>query len=120
MDLAHQWGSDLQLGPDGDLLLASGTLEGTQRVLRRILTGSGGYIWERGYGGNVPGMIGGLASEQQVEGRIRSQMLREDAVAAQPPPVVTVSPLANGKSVVIQYVDAKTGQPALLTFDTNK
>jgi hypothetical protein len=46
-DLAHQWGSDLEFGPTGDLAVLGGSALGQQRVLRRLLTSPLDYIWQR-------------------------------------------------------------------------
>lgn len=54
-DLSHQWGSDLLIGPTGDLATASGTELGQQRVLRRLLTNASDYIWHLGYGAGLAG-----------------------------------------------------------------
>ncbi len=115
-DLAHQWGGDLAFSPAGDMATVSGSKEGQQRVLRRILTISGNYIWELNYGGGAPALVGSLSTPQQVEATMRAQMLLEDAVSQLPPPVVNVAAIPGGLSVSIRYVDAKTGDPVTLAF----
>ena len=46
-DLAHQFGADLVAGATGDLAVVDGPALGRQRVLRRLLTNPGDYIWQR-------------------------------------------------------------------------
>jgi hypothetical protein len=55
-----------------------------------------------------------------VEALVRSQMLQEAAVAADPPPQVTIGTILNGISVIVQYNDAQTGEPVLIGFDVNR
>ena len=52
-DISHQWGSDLSIGPTGDFALVSGAILGQQRVLRRLLTNPGDYIWHPDYGAGL-------------------------------------------------------------------
>jgi hypothetical protein len=120
MDLAHFYGGDLSLTPSGGLATVSGTKEGEQRVLRRILTLQGNDIWEGDYGGNVPALIGSAATPSAVEGELRVQMLAEAVVAQVPPPTVKVMPFGNGgQAVTIRYVDAATGDAGFLSFQAS-
>jgi phage baseplate assembly protein W len=117
MDLAHWYGGDLARTPAGDLATVTGTLEGEQRVLRRILTLQGNYIWQPDYGGAVPALIGSLAQPAQIEAELRVQMLYEAVVAQVPPATVQVKAAGSGaQAVAIRYVDAATGGPGLLSF----
>ena len=45
LDISHYWGEDLGIGPTGDLGLAAGSPQVQQRILRRLLTNPGDYIW---------------------------------------------------------------------------
>ena len=60
-DIAHQWGSDLLTSSVGDLASVSGPLLGQQRVLRRLLTNPGDYIWQLDYGAGLARFIEELA-----------------------------------------------------------
>jgi phage baseplate assembly protein W len=115
-DISHVVGSDLALGPTGDLAAVSDPSLGQQRVLRRLLTNPGEYIWNLTYGAGLPGMVGRPVNPTSIQGLITSQMLRESAVAQSPLPQVTVSS-DNGVIVYayVQYVDAATGQTQVLT-----
>lgn len=120
-ELSHWWGSDLSLGPTNDLAVANGTLQGQQRVLRRLLTAQSSYIWQLLYGAGLPAYVGRPVSVRAVRGLVRAQILKEAAVAPDPTPVITVTmPTPGVMSVTVQYVDANTGSPSVLSFDVNQ
>jgi hypothetical protein len=115
-DISHVVGSDLALGPTGDLAAVSDPSLGQQRVLRRLLTNPEDYIWNLTYGAGLPGMVGQPANPAAIQGLITSQMLQEAAVAQSPLPQVTVSSDNNGTVYAyVQYADADTGQTQVLT-----
>jgi phage baseplate assembly protein W len=119
-DLALQWGSDLTIGPTGDLALVSGSLLGQQRVLRRLMTNPGDYIWQLDYGAGLAQFIGRPSNISQIEAVIRSQIFKESAVARTPEPTITVQLGSSGGTgtvyVQILYVDAPSGQTQVLSF----
>jgi phage baseplate assembly protein W len=119
-DLSHQWGSDLSLGPTGDVASASGQLLGQQRVLRRLLTNPGEYIWQLDYGAGLARFIGRPVNPQQISAIVRSQIFKEASVARQPEPVINVQVSPGGAAgtvyVYIRYVDADSGQTQVLSF----
>jgi hypothetical protein len=119
-DLFCWWQQDLTILPNGDLLTVEGTIEGEQRVLRRLLTNAGDYIWHLEYGAGLPKYVGSPVVPDEVNAVILSQMMLEDAVAQQPLPQVDTTPIANGISTDIKYVDADTGKPVTLGFDVNE
>ena len=116
-DIWHQWGSDLMVGPTGDLASVAGALLGRQRVLRRLLTNPGDYIWQLGYGAGLAQFVGRPANALQIRAVIRSQIFQEAAVARMPEPVIEVASDDIGAVYVdIRYVDAVTGQTQVLSF----
>jgi phage baseplate assembly protein W len=116
-DVFHQFGSDLVPGPTGDLVLASGSIAGQQRVLRRLLTNPGDYIWQPTYGAGLGQFVGTPTSPAQIRAVIRSQVFKEAAVACTPEPVVDVTSDAGGTFYVhIRYADATTGATQILSF----
>lgn len=123
-DLYHYIGADLQASGAGDFQTVSDTLRGQQRVLRRLLTNPGEYIFHPTYGAGLPAKIGSVANIGEIKALVRGQMLLESAVAQSPAPVVNVAQIASasggGFSISIQYVDATTGQPVTLAFDVNR
>jgi phage baseplate assembly protein W len=122
-DISHQWGSDLAVGPTGDLASVSGPLLGQQRVLRRLLTSPGNYIWQLDYGAGLARFIGQPVNALQIRAVVRSQIFKEAAVARSPEPVIDVqaSPdAATGAVYVhIRYVDAPSGQTQTLSFSVS-
>lgn len=119
-DVFHQWGSDLMLGPTGDLATVSGTLLGQQRVLRRLLTNPGDYIWQLDYGAGLGQFVGTPANPLQIRAIVRSQIFKEPAVAPSPEPLIDVDPLPAGGStgvyVHLRYCDSDSGQTQPLSF----
>ncbi len=109
-DIAHIWGSDITLGPAGDLALASGLEEGRQRVLRRLMTTLRNHIWHLEYGGSLPLAVGQPADADAIEGVVRQQLSLEACVAATPEPGVSVATDGQGGTFLqVTYTDAGTG-----------
>jgi hypothetical protein len=119
-DLSHQWGSDLTVGPTGDLAVIDGSLLGQQRVLRRLLTNAGDYIWQLAYGAGLPQFIGEPVSAARIAAVVRGQIFQESVVARTPEPVIEVQLAPDGLPttvyVYIRYVDAPSGQTQTLSF----
>ena len=122
-DIAHQWGSDLTIGSTGDLTTVSGATLAQQRVLRRLLTNPGDYIWQLDYGAGLARFIGQPGNALQIRAIVRSQIFKEASVARTPEPVIDVSfgPAGATGTVYmhIRYVDADTGQTQLLSFSVS-
>ena len=114
-DVSHVWGQDLQLGPTGDLAVVSADNEVQQRILRRLLTNLGDYLWQLGYGAGLPAQVGRVADGALIGAVIRQQLLLEPTVAPSPEPVVTVTASADGTVMVtIRYADATTGNTVVV------
>lgn len=123
MDIYHQWGADLITGPTGDLALATDAQRGQQRVLRRLLTSPGDYLWHPEYGAGLARFIGRPGNAGQVRAVIRGQIFKEAAVARTPEPVIDVefSPAGAVGTVFVQirYVDAPSGLTQFLSFSVS-
>ena len=119
-DIYEYVGDDIQTSPTGDLATVEGTLEGQQRVLRRLLTAPGSYIWHPTYGAGLGQFIGKPQTAAQIQGIVRAQMLLEASVAQNPAPTVSVTFTPSGVFTVnIGYVDAQTGTSLTLSFDVD-
>jgi phage baseplate assembly protein W len=122
-DIFHQWGSDVGTGPTGDLALAVDQVVGQQRILRRLLTNPGDYIWHPTYGAGLAGFIGQPANALQIRALVRSQIFKEATVARNPEPTIDVVVSPGGASgdvyLHISYVDAQSGQTQILTFSAS-
>lgn len=116
-DLSLTVGGDLGVGPTGDLALVDGPTRGLQRVLRRLITVASTYLFHLDYGAGLPARVGDLALVDGLTALIRAQIFLEAAVAADPAPTITVSPILNGVFVAITYTDAATGLAQTLSFE---
>ena len=119
-DLAHFIGDDLSVSATGDIQQVDGLSQTSQRVLRRLLTNQGDYIWHPNYGAGLGRRVGTLLDIPGITGLIRSQILLEANVARSPAPVIVVTPLVGGLAVRIKYYDGATGLLATLNFDVNR
>ena len=118
-DIQHICGYDLSIGSSGDLASVSGDEAVRERVLRRLLTSRGAYIWQLSYGGGLASFVGQVANTVIVESVVRSQMLLEAAVARQPLPTVSLSTAGSGiVAATVTYASAATGkvQQPLVAF----
>ena len=116
-DLSHQYGGDLAVGPGGDLAVVAAASLGQQRVLRRLLTNPGDYLWNPSYGAGLAQFVGQPASAARIRSVIRSQIFQESAVARQPEPAIDVQVDAAGTvTVQVRYADSATGQTQVLSF----
>lgn len=116
-DLSMTFGGDLVFGNAGDLALADASVLTEQRVLRRLLTNPGSYIWQVSYGAGL-GQFVGAAGQAATAGAVaRAQMADEVRVATTPPPQISVD-TNNGAGLVmtIAYQDAATGQAGVLAL----
>ena len=120
-DLSHEFGADLLAGPTGDLAVAEGAAQDRQRVLRRLLTNPGDYIWQPEYGAGLGRFVGSPAAPERIRAVVRSQIFREPAVARSPEPVVEVrSDGQGGVFVAIRYADAGSGETQSLGFSVGE
>lgn len=120
-DVSHICGQDLQLSATGDLLLVDGTVLGEQRVLRRLLTNRGDYVFHLDYGASLPARVGDLLNIPDLNAAIRAQIFQEAVVSQSPPPTIEVIKSGIGSVVInITYQDAFTGQQASLSFDPSQ
>lgn len=116
-DISLSFGGDLVVGPTGDLGLCDGPALTQQRVLRRLLTNAGSYIWQLAYGAGLGQFVGQPGAPAVIQAIARSQILSEAAVSNNPPPVISAVPAGDGTvSLTITYTDAVTQQTSSLSF----
>lgn len=121
-DLFHYWGGDLSVSITGDLQAVAGTIRGQQRVLRRLLTNPGDYIFHPKYGGGLPQYVGLPLNIPKITAVIRTQLTLEAVVSRSPLPQISVSQSASDYTaftVSINYVDAVTAKPIVLAFSVS-
>lgn len=117
VDLYLDAGGDLLLSPSGDIQTVADPLKTQQRIIRRLLTNLGGYIWNPLYGAGLPQFIGQPIAVPTITAIVQAQIALESTVAQNPAPVVTVTSQPTGVvTVSIVYTDAATGQSSTLTF----
>ena len=112
------WGGDLGSSETGDIVVVGRPELGTERVLQRLLTNPGTYIWHPEYGAGLGQLVGQPVDVVGVQALIRSQMRLEAAVARSPEPVVAVQADPTGSlSVQVRYADADTSESRTLNFE---
>ena len=120
LDIGHQWGADFDVSANGDLAVVAGPPAVTQRVLRRLLTNPGDYIWNIYYGAGLPKFVGGTDSHDKIAAIARSQMLLETAVENVPPPEIIISgperTVTGTLELTIRYGDRSSGQRNSVTL----
>lgn len=118
-DISHLWGNDLAFSPTGDLAAADIPTLTQQRVLRRLLTNPGDYIWALDYGAGLANFVGQPGAAAAIRAAIRGQIFKEAAVAQTPEPVIDLQPDPSGSIYVhIRYADAATSITQTLAFTT--
>ena len=118
-DLVHFWGNDLSWSSTGDLAITNTPSLTQQRVLRRLLTAPGEYIWSLGYGAGLSAFVGQPGAAIAIAAAIRGQMFKEAAVAQSPAPVIDLVPDQMGSLYVsIRYADAIAGTTETIAFVT--
>ena len=59
-DVSHMYGNDLTAANNGDLAVSTLTQLGQERVIRRLMTSQGQYIFQLDYGAGLPAYLGTL------------------------------------------------------------
>jgi len=116
-DIAQQYGADLVVAAGGDLAVVDGTARGQLRVLRRLLTNPGDYIWNPSYGAGLGQFVGQPVAAARMRAVIRSQIFQEATVARSPEPVIDLAVDPTGAvAVTVRYADAQSGATQVLAF----
>jgi phage baseplate assembly protein W len=119
MDIAHEWSSDLSLDNYNDIKMVDGLNETNQRILRRLLTNPGEYLWHQDYGAGLGRYVGvALNTEvlQEITQLIISQMYLETSVAKTPIPTVTLVESIGQLECTIVYFNLAQDQLSTLNF----
>ncbi|KHK58093.1 phage tail protein [Ralstonia sp. A12] len=119
-DVNHWVGDDIGVSPTGDLGLASADLRTQQRIVRRLVTNPGDYLFHTDYGAGLPQRIGQTLDIAALRGLIRTQTALEAGVAQTPEPQVDVTAITGGVSVRILYSSSITREPVSLQFNVSK
>jgi len=119
-DISQNFGDDFSFSARNDLLTVADVDKSKQRILRRLLTNPGDYIWHPQYGAGLQQFIGqSLSSDRfdEIRSLITSQMFLEESVAKAPAPVILLQTIQGGLFVQINYTHASTQNQVMLTFD---
>ena len=117
-DVHLVWGEDCSSSETGDLRVVGRPELGTERVLRRLLTNPGAYVWHPEYGAGLARFVGRPVDAVGMQALIRAQMRLEAAVAREPEPVIDVRAEVTGTlSVQIRYADADTSEARALNIE---
>lgn len=118
-DLYNNFGEDIPLNPTNDLDRVSETLRSKQRVLRRLLTNPGDYIWHPDYGAGLPLYVGkplNSDTESKIQSVILSQIFLEASVSKNPTPQISLQTSGQSLLIRIDYTVNPYGDPTTLTF----
>lgn len=115
-DLEMSWSGDLAVSPTGDLAVVTDPSLGTERVLRRLMTNPGDYIWHADYGAGLGQFVGRPINLAGVEALIRIHMALEPAVSATPESIISASTdVSGGLYLQIRYKDSATSVSSSLS-----
>lgn len=116
-DIDHWVGSDPNLSKSNDMGAVVSGSKSQQRILRRLLTNPGGYVWHPSYGAGILQHIGDTdANLQIIEGIIIAQAQLEQGVSQSPPPSVTFDISGDDVTANIQYTEQATNSRQFLSF----
>ena len=101
------WSGDLCIGPSGDIATDSVQTELQSRLVRRLLTNPGSYVWHLNYGAGLGAFVGDTYSPRLIDNTIQNQLQYEILVASSPVPLIQIGLTSSGDffttSVTIQY-----------------
>lgn len=118
IDLHLIWGEDLETSTLGGLSEVHEPQLGTERVLRRLLTNPGAYVWHPEYGAGLAQYVGQPVDPESIQSVVLEQMRLEAAVAASPEPVVRVQSDGSGSLFLqVRYADANTADSLTLNIE---
>ena len=119
-DASLLWGTDLDPSPVGDIAVVNDAALGQQRLLRRLLTNPGDYLWQPSYGAGLGQFVGRPYDVSDVKAAIRSQIFQEKIVARTPEPKIDAEVSQDGTVYVkITYVESTSGSSQLLSFSVS-
>jgi phage baseplate assembly protein W len=114
-DFNTPWGGDLSLSATGGLELISGANLTSQRLIRRLMTNPGDYIFEPSYGAGLPSYVGRPIQAKTIAGIAKAQAAMEATVES----VTSVTVFAitvNSFGLTIIYIPRSGGGPQILSY----
>lgn len=119
MDIYHVIGNDLQLNASNDLAFVFDTDETNQRIMRRLFTNKGTYIWNPTWGASIPWTIGetlSVAAYKQIVNDVTAAVLEDKDVAQDPAPEITLDTTDNGLICFIRYYNTSSDKHDTISF----
>jgi len=119
VDIDQTYGNDIQVSSSGDLRTVSGSEFGKQRIIRRLLTPTGAYIFHTDYGCGIQLKIGEpltTALFEEIKTDIYSNIYKESRVAKVPTPQIVLQEIFNGLLCQITYTDTATNELEIISF----
>jgi len=108
-------GGLLQVGANGDLLTVTGPTLTQQRVIRRLLTNPGAYLWHLNYGAGLAYYIGKPNMPNKVSAVVAAQLALDETVAQSPVPTGVVTTGQTGvTTLTVSYTPIATGVPVTI------
>lgn len=114
------WSGDLTLSSTGDLAMIVDPSLGTERILRRLMTNPGDYLWNPDFGAGLSQYIGRPIDTHEMQALIRVQMRLEAAVSTATEPIISVSSSSGGLFVQIQYEDSTTAASSVIAANISE
>jgi hypothetical protein len=115
------WGGDLETNATGDICVQTVDIELQQRLVRRLLTNPGAYIWHTKYGAGLGQFVGQPYSSGVVRETISDQIRLEPLIATNPAPDVIVTQSLDStfdaSSVSVRYQQVSSPTPTLLVLN---
>lgn len=116
-DASLVWRGDLSANPVGDIATCSHSELSQQRLLRRLLTNAGDYLWYPEYGAGLAQFIGLPCDTSAIKARIRSQIFADGTILTTPEPIIDVQNSADGSIYVqIRYIEMDSGVVQTVSF----
>lgn len=103
-DVSVPWSGDCVLGSTGGLAVVDGAALTQQRLLRRLLTNPGDYVWDPGYGAGLGAFVGRTMNKSAIQAVIAAQAALEATVSSVTSVTVTGDALGNVNATIV-YVD---------------
>lgn len=118
--LSHVVGGDLVLASNATIATVSDAEETKQKILRRLCTNPGGYIWHTDYGAGLPAMVGMAMDAGTIQSVVQQQMTQESGVDQTQPVTVSVTSTPAGLfRCDISYTDSQTQTVQALTYQAS-
>jgi len=122
--ISCDWNADLSLGPSGDISVVRVHACAQQRIIRRLLTNPGDYIWHVDYGAGLGSYVGDPYPRSSIKSLVLNQLTLESLVMMTPSIKIQTNQSSSDPpstiSITVQYqvVGAPTANSVVLELGT--